>query len=62
MRLNKKFVACSFLLVAASVQADDGIDRMTLADMRHALDSGELTSEQLVRHYLENIQANNHQG
>jgi len=61
MRLNKKFVACSFLLVAASVQADDGIDRMALADMRRALDSGELSSEQLVRHYLDNIQANNHQ-
>lgn len=62
MRLNKKFVACSLLLVAASVQADDGIDRMTLADKRRALDSGELSSEQLVRHYLDNIQANNHQG
>ncbi|WP_434592519.1 hypothetical protein [Pseudomonas sp. R3-57] len=25
MRLNKKLVACLFLLVAASVKADDGI-------------------------------------
>jgi amidase len=62
MQLNKKFVACSFLLVAASAQADDGIDRMTLADMRQALNNGTLSSEQLVQHYLDNIQANNHQG
>jgi amidase len=58
----KKFVAWSFVVLAASAQADDGIDRMTLADMRHALNSGTLSSEQLVQHYLDNIQANNHQG
>jgi amidase len=62
MQLNKRLVACSFLIWAASAQADDGIERMTLADMRHALDTGTLTSEQLVQHYLNNIQANNHQG
>lgn len=62
MQLNKKFVACSFLLLAASAQADDGIDRMTLADMRHALNNGTISSEQLVQHYLDNIRANNHQG
>jgi amidase len=62
MQLNKKFVACSFLLMAASAQADDSIDRMSLADMRHALNAGTLSSEQLVQHYLNNIQANNHQG
>lgn len=62
MQLSKRFMAWSFLLLAASAQADDGIDRMTLAEMRHALDSGALGSEHLVRHYLKNIQANNHQG
>jgi amidase len=62
MKLNKKFVACSFLLLAASAQADEGIDRMTLADMRHALNNGTLSSEQLVQHYLDNIRANNHRG
>jgi amidase len=62
MQLNKKLVACSFLILAASAQADDSIERMTLADMRHALNTGTLTSEQLVQHYLNNIQANNHQG
>ncbi|VVN32781.1 Glutamyl-tRNA(Gln) amidotransferase subunit A [Pseudomonas fluorescens] len=62
MQFNKKFVACSLLLLAASAQADDKIDQMTLADMRQALNSGSLTSEQLVRHYLDNIRANNHQG
>ena len=62
MQLNKKFVAWSFLLLAASAQANEKIDQMTLADMRQALNSGTLTSEQLVRHYLDNIRANNHQG
>ncbi|MCK1788881.1 amidase family protein [Pseudomonas violetae] len=62
MQLNKKFVACSLLLLAGSAQADDGIERMTLADMRHALNNGTLSSEQLVQHYLDNVQANNHQG
>ncbi|MFJ3370109.1 amidase family protein [Pseudomonas sp. NPDC086251] len=62
MQLNKKFVACSLLVLAASAQADDGIERMTLADMRQALNNGTLSSEQLVQHYLDNIQANNHQG
>jgi amidase len=55
MQLNKKFVVCSFLLMAAGAQADDGIDRMSLADMRHALNAGTLSSEQLVQHYLNNI-------
>ncbi|MGF6331373.1 amidase [Pseudomonas sp. BS3782 TE3695] len=62
MQLNKKFVACSCLVWAVSAQADDGIDRMTLADMRRALNNGDISSEQLVRHYLDNIRANNHQG
>lgn len=62
MQLNKTLVTCSFLLLAARAQADDGIDRMTLADMRLALNKGDITSEQLVRHYLDNIRANNHQG
>jgi amidase len=62
MQLNKMFVVCSFLLLTASVHADDNIDRMTLADMRHALNNGTLSSEQLVQHYLDNIRANNHQG
>jgi len=62
MQLNNMIVAASFFLLAASAQANNGIDRMTLADMRHALDSGTLSSEQLVQHYLDNIQANNHQG
>lgn len=62
MQLNKKFVACTFMIVAASAQADDGIDRMTLADMRLALNKGDISSEQLVQHYLNNIEANNHQG
>jgi amidase len=58
----KKLVACWFLMWAVGAQADESIERMTLADMRHALDTGTLTSEQLVQHYLNNIQANNHQG
>jgi len=62
MQLNIKFAVCSFLLMAASAQADDGIDRMSLADMRQALDNGTLSSEQLVQHYLDNIRANNRQG
>lgn len=62
MQLHRKIVACSLLAVVASAQADDGIERMTLADMRHGLDSGSISSEQLVRHYLDNIRANNHQG
>lgn len=62
MQLNKQFVACSLLVLAASAHADNGIDRMTLADMRQALDKGDISSEQLVRHYLDNIRANNHQG
>jgi hypothetical protein len=36
MQLNKKLDACSFLIVAASAPADDSIEHMTLADMRHA--------------------------
>jgi amidase len=62
MRLNSYFVAGSFLLVATGTHADTGIDSMTMADMRQALDSGKISSEQLVRHYLDNIQANNRQG
>ncbi|MGH8387233.1 MAG: amidase family protein, partial [Pseudomonas sp.] len=62
MQLNKNLVVCSFLVLTASAQADDGIDRMTLADMRHALNNGTISSEHLVQHYLDNIQANNHQG
>lgn len=62
MQSIKKFVAWSFVMFAASAQADVAIDHMTLADMRQALNNGTITSEQLVRHYLDNIRANNHQG
>lgn len=62
MQLNRKIVACSLLVLAANAQADNTIDRMSLADMRQALDKGTISSEQLVRHYLDNIQANNRQG
>lgn len=62
MQLNKLVMACSLAVLAVNAHADDGIARMTLADMRHALDSGTISSEQLVNHYLNNIQSNNHQG
>jgi amidase len=62
MQFNKKLLACSLLVLAASAQAGNDIDRMTLSDMRHALNKGDITSEQLVQHYLDNIRANNHQG
>ncbi|MEX3776414.1 amidase family protein [Pseudomonas sp. MYb118] len=62
MQMSKQLVACSMLALSASAFADDAIERMSLADMRQALDRGTLSSEQLVRHYLDNIQANNRQG
>lgn len=62
MQSNMKFAVGSLMMLAASAQAADRIDSMTLADMRLALDRGDISSEQLVRHYLDNIQANNRQG
>ncbi|MFK0092349.1 amidase family protein [Pseudomonas sp. NPDC090592] len=63
MRFTYTLTVLSLAVFASSAFANtDGIDRMNLAEMRQALDEGELTSEELVQHYLGNIQANNRQG
>lgn len=63
MRFTYPLTVLSLAVFAMNAHANlDGIDRMNLAEMRQALDSGKLTSEKLVQHYLDNIQTNNSQG
>lgn len=63
MPFNHRLAVLTFAFFAANAYANDaGIDHMNLADMRQALDSGKISSEQLVQHYLDKINANNHQG
>ncbi|MEX5341244.1 amidase [Pseudomonas sp. I2] len=50
-----------FATISSRVMAAD-IDSMNLLQLREALDRGEVTSEQLVRHFQANIQKDNRQG
>ncbi|MHC6224284.1 amidase family protein [Pseudomonas sp. X10] len=63
MVYKHRVMGAVLMLAAVNSQAMTAdIDSMSLLQLRQSLDNGQVTSEQLVRHFQENIRKNNRQG
>jgi amidase len=60
MRIQFLLLALSFIFVAAEPQID--FLTATVADLLALLESGEVTSEKLVKDYLSRVEENNYKG
>ena len=58
----KLILACTVSIIVSAPALAQELDSMDLRQLRRLLDEGQVTSEQLVRHFQEKIQHNNHQG